>query len=104
MRRLAERHAEGATEVRLGNLRNPREARDVEWLPNAAVHCVPSAEHPAIALFHDSSHRFEPRYWREQYKMERAPFFTRWLRNDNKKTSLSVLIFINRVLSLRRLP
>jgi hypothetical protein len=56
MGRFAERRPEGATEVRLGNLRNPREARDVERLPKVAVHCVPRAEHPAIALFHDSSH------------------------------------------------
>jgi hypothetical protein len=56
MRRFAERRAERATEVRFGDFRNPREARDVEWLPKVAVHCVPRAEHPAIALFHDSSH------------------------------------------------
>jgi hypothetical protein len=57
MRRFAERRVKRTTEVRLGNLRSPREARDVEWLPKVAVHRVPSAEHPAIALFHDSSHR-----------------------------------------------
>jgi len=56
MGRFAECGAEGATEVRFGNLRNPREVRDVEWLSEGAVHRVSSAEHPTIALFY-SAHR-----------------------------------------------
>jgi hypothetical protein len=56
MGRFAECRAEGATEVRLGNFRNPREVRNVEWLSEGAVHRVSSAEHPAIALFY-SAHR-----------------------------------------------
>jgi hypothetical protein len=54
VRRFAECRAEGATEVRLGNFRNPREVQDVEWLSEGAVHRVSSAEHPAIALFYSA--------------------------------------------------
>jgi hypothetical protein len=84
MRRFAERRMKRATEVRLGHLRNPREARDVEWLPKVAVHRVPSAEHPTIALFHDSSHHFESRHWREQHKRTRL-IFTGRLHDDNNE-------------------
>jgi hypothetical protein len=50
MRSLAERRAEGADEVRLGYLRNPREFR------KRAIHGVPCAQHPAIALFYRPAH------------------------------------------------
>jgi hypothetical protein len=48
MRRLAERGAEAPDEVRLGDVDDPCEGRDVERLCVGAIHHVPGAEQPAI--------------------------------------------------------
>jgi hypothetical protein len=56
MRSLAERRAEGADEVRLGYLRNPREFWNAKRFRKRAIHGIPRAQHPAIALFYRPAH------------------------------------------------
>src|SRR4051794_19730609 len=62
VRRLAERRAERADEVRLGHVREPRERRDVERPRVGAVHRVARAEHAAVSLLDGAAHTgIEPR-------------------------------------------
>src|SRR4051794_9610692 len=56
VRRLAERLAEGADEVRLGHQRDPGDRRDVERLRVGAVHRVARAEQAAVLLLGRSAH------------------------------------------------
>jgi hypothetical protein len=52
MRGFAECRPESADEVRLGHLRNPRESRNAERFRKRAIHRIPRAQQPAIALFY----------------------------------------------------
>src|SRR3954447_16800014 len=56
VRRLAERGAEGADEVRLRHVGDTRERRDVERLRVAAVHRVSCAEQAAVGLLDFATH------------------------------------------------
>src|SRR4051794_35583688 len=56
VRRLAERRPERPDEVRLRDVGEPRERRDVEWLRVRAVHRVPRPEHPAVSLLDGAAH------------------------------------------------
>src|SRR4051812_22393531 len=56
VRRLAERRAERADEVRLGDERDPRERSDVERLRVRAVHRVAGAKQPAVGLLGSAAH------------------------------------------------
>jgi hypothetical protein len=57
MRRLAERRAESADEVRFGYFRNSGEPLNAERLRKRAIHCISRPQHPTIALFHWKTHK-----------------------------------------------
>ena len=59
VRRLAEGGAEGPDEVRLGDVRDPRERGDVERVRVAAVHRIAGAEHAPVGLLDCAAHRLE---------------------------------------------
>src|SRR5918994_2486232 len=56
VRGLAERGAEGADEVRLGDVRDPRQGPDVERPREVPVHRVTGAQHAAIGILDGSTH------------------------------------------------
>jgi hypothetical protein len=56
MRRLAERRAEGADEVRLGYVPDPRKFWNAKRFRKRAIHGVPCAQHSAIGLFYRPAH------------------------------------------------
>jgi hypothetical protein len=56
VRRLAERRAEGADEVGLGDVGDARQRRDVQRLGVPAVHRVTGPEHPAVGLLDGAVH------------------------------------------------
>src|SRR6266511_3848085 len=56
MRRLAERGAKGPDEVRLRDVGDPCQGRDVKRLRVVAVHRVARAQHAAVGLFDGSAH------------------------------------------------
>src|SRR3954453_23064762 len=56
VRRLAERRPEGADEVRLGDVGDPREGADVERLRVRAVHRVAGAEQAAVGVLDGAAH------------------------------------------------
>src|SRR5918992_2550381 len=56
VRRLAEGRAKDADEVRLGDVGDPRQRRDVERLGVVAVHRVAGAKHAAVRLFDGPAH------------------------------------------------
>src|SRR3954452_17348814 len=57
VRRLAKGRAERADEVRLGDVREPRERGDVERLGVAAVHRVARPEQATVGLLDGAAHR-----------------------------------------------
>src|SRR5438270_1229293 len=50
VRRLAEGRAKSSDEMRLRDVRDLGEGRDVEWLGVGTVHGITSAQHPSIRL------------------------------------------------------
>src|SRR5438132_4126271 len=60
VRRLAKRGAEGADEMRLRDVRDLRERRQVERLRVGTVHRVAGAQHPAVDLLYGPAHGLNP--------------------------------------------
>src|SRR6267143_6257968 len=61
VRSLAEGRAKGSDEMRLRDVRDLREGRDVEWLGVGTIHGITGAQHPSIRLLRGAAHAGIPR-------------------------------------------